>query len=85
MIEEYFNEWSPREWAKRADLSKTPILIVEGLMKDYNFSFYEHLKELGGRVKYVKSDCLHNVHCLQNHSGVRIFEFMHTRGKSESI
>lgn len=83
--EHYFNEWSPWEWAKKADLSQIPILIIEGLMADYNMRYFEHLKKQGGRVKYVSSGCLHNVHCLQNHSGIRAFEFMDTYGALELI
>ena len=80
--EAYFKEWSPWEWVQRADLSQTPIFIIEGLMVDYNTRYFDYLKRHGARVRKVSPPCMHDVKCLEESYGVQMFEFMNTHGNA---
>lgn len=79
--EEYFNQWSPWYWADKANLSQTPIFIIEGLMVNYNTRYYNRLKELGANVHKVSPNCLHDVKYLEETYGTQAFSFMHTKGQ----
>lgn len=74
--EAYFEQWSPWAAAEQADLARTPVLIVAGLMEDYNRRFRDHLAALGGRVTFESVGCLHDVRCLLRTHGRDAFAFL---------
>ena len=77
-----FAKWSPWEWANRADLSRTPIFIAEGLMATYNRTYRDHLRSLGADVTYVITPCLHDLRGLLRTVGQRAFAFTANGGES---
>ena len=62
--EQFFQLWSPWAIAEQADLERTRILIVAGLMEDYNERFHRHVAALGAKATFASIDCLHDLRCL---------------------
>ncbi|MEM7155778.1 MAG: alpha/beta hydrolase-fold protein [Myxococcota bacterium] len=71
-----FARWSPWAWARRADLSCTPVFIAEGLMANFNRRYRDHLRGLGGDVEYVITNRLHDLRGLQRDTGLAVYQFM---------
>ncbi len=71
-----FDKWSPWIAAESADLTRTTVLIVAGLMEDYNQRFRNHLNQLGAKVSYASVDCLHDMRCLQQTYGQQAFQLL---------
>ena len=71
-----FEEWSPWAWARRADPSRTPVFMAEGLMADYNRRYRDHLRSLGADVEYVITNCLDDLRGLQRDTGEAAYRFM---------
>ena len=76
-----FEAWSPWTWAERAELSRTPILIAEGLMTDYNRRYRDHLQALGADLTYVITPCLHDLRGLQTEVGQHVHSFQSRGGR----
>lgn len=73
--EDAFNTWSPWTSAKKADLSKTPVVIVSGLMVDFADGYTAFLQSLGAQVTRYTEDCMHEMKCLSANRGQSVFEF----------
>ncbi len=73
--EDAFNKWSPWVSAENADLSRTPVMIVSGLMVDFADRYTEFLQGLGAQVTRYSEDCKHEMKCLSSRRGQSIFEF----------
>ncbi|MCP4223192.1 MAG: prolyl oligopeptidase family serine peptidase [Actinomycetia bacterium] len=74
--EHSFQQWSPWTMAEQADLARTPILVVAGLMEDYAQRYTDHLTRLGTDVTLASVDCLHDLRCLAQTHGQQAFEFL---------
>lgn len=75
-LEANFRRWSPWALAEQADLPRTPILVVAGLMEDFARRYTEHLVRLGASVTFASVDCLHDLRCLERAHGQQAFEFV---------
>jgi hypothetical protein len=73
--EEVFNKWSPWVSAEDADLSRTPIMIISGLMVDFADQYTDFLQGLGAQVTRYSEDCMHEMKCLSSKRGQSAFEF----------
>ena len=73
--ESEFNKWSPWKGAERADLSRTPVMIVSGLMVDFADRYTAFLKGLGAQVTRYTEDCKHEMRCLESKRGETAFAF----------
>ncbi|MCP4224678.1 MAG: hypothetical protein GY773_15170, partial [Actinomycetia bacterium] len=74
--EQHFDDWSPWTWAERADLTRTPILIISGLMVDFADRYTRHLTQLGANLTRKSADCFHDLRCLERTYGQRAFQFL---------
>ena len=70
-----FNQWSPWATAEQADLSRTPIMIVSGLMVDFADRYTSFLQSIGAQVTRYSEDCKHEMKCLSSKRGHSVFEF----------
>ncbi len=62
--ESQFNKWSPWTAAEQADLSRTPVLVISGLMVDFADRYTEFLQGLDANVTRYSEDCKHEMKCL---------------------
>ncbi len=74
--ESEFNKWSPWVAAKQADMSRTPVMIVSGLLVDFADRYTAFLEELGAQVTRYREDCRHEMKCLESKRGQEAFEFL---------
>lgn len=74
--EAHFEDWSPWVLAGQADLARTPVMIVSGLLVDFADRYARHLADLGGEVTRFSEDCMHDLRCLQRKRGVDAFQFL---------
>lgn len=74
-VETAFNDWSPWIAAQNADLTKTPVMIISGLLVGFADKYTEFLLELDANVTRYDEDCLHNLKCLLSKRGETVFEF----------
>lgn len=70
-----FSKWSPWPAAEQADLSRTPVMIVSGLMVDFADRYTAFLQELGAQVTRYRDDCMHEMKCLAETRGQAAFAF----------
>ena len=72
-----FNKWSPWNAAEQADLSRTPVMIVSGLLVDFADRYTAFLEGLpGGQVtRRYTEDCRHEMKGLASARGEDAFEF----------
>ncbi len=76
--EEYFDEWSPFEWAKRSADVDIDLFMVVGTMgatNDFASRYKPHLESTGREFVYHKSDCPHNIFCMTDELGLAAYQF----------
>jgi len=73
--ESQFSKWSPWVAAEQADVSRTPVMIVSGLMVDFADRYTDFLQNIGARVTRYSEECLHEMKCLQSKRGRVAFDF----------